>query len=1378
MIDRLVHGLAVGADLTAEEILDVLWLAASHAAGQAPSDLDEPADTPVPEEPGQQPLEGDFAEPASAAGPDLALHLDAEPAEGESQTPATEVGFGAPRPIRDALTLPMALRRLRQVRAPGPRLTVDIDATVDATAEARRLLLVLGRPWERALDLALVVDDAPSMRIWDDTFDDLERLLGQTGAFRAVSRWRLDPRSGAIRPEAHGSPQPPQRLIDPSGRRLVLVATDARDRAWYSARPWDAVAAWCAAMPTVLIQVLPPHYWPATAIGDPYITTRARRPAAPNGQYDHRIAWWATDPGGPPLPVVTLAPAAVDAWAQAVVNGTAWTSGITATPPDPEHAPDLDGEAEPVALVNDFLSRASPGAQRLARILASAGALSMPLITVLRERLAPETGVLELAEILASGLLTETWPTHGTGQPLLRYRPGTRELLRRGTTAFEEWDAYGAVSQYLDDRQRLGGPLRALVPDAGGAALLDASDEPFAALHQALAARLGLGAPAGNERTAAGQEDPRTDETGESLADEAGEPLIVEPAQAPPEPDNLDLGPMGEDGLPGLLARKIYELGDTDQFMIIEFGQRGPVLWRVARDEVGTPVSEWRLMTPPAPDDSWGAYATRLTAPFDHDVLLVRSWGDESLVSAFTSISQAPGMAAFESATPVEELLRGAVLDSSLTNGYDLVVLSEGPEATIVPAPHPLFPTGAARGHQATLLIRCRPGLDGSVVFATVVFHRGPFVSMKLVSVQSAVLGPGDYQVTATLVQPGVVAFEGLPAELAADERPWEEIAGAIPRRLDPPEAVHLVCLLETSGGEELLRRRVALLEGIIGRLIGHGQPLAISLVTYGPHAVYKDETELPPTVTAWGTSTTRALGDLAKIRALRQPDPNEYPMAAQLECALREVRNRLAHSDHVEGRPVLVTVGGRPPHPARVVEATQIVPCPRGTDWQQTVSDLRRIQDITSFAVPDDSFTDWDTWRAIGWNGIAGPQTDTDLLVTMLGIRQVPASPFPVIVPTAELDLLPDRDDARRTEVAAESAVPDDEEAARAESILADRRGIEAERLAEWERQQPAAADRDVAAISILGPPGSGKTTFLAAFQIALLRQSNLGWALRGADEASTQALVGMTNTLIADRHFPVATAQADSVNWVLERLAERTVRRGLLRRAEKITETVLIRIRLTDAQGALTLLGRIAPDQALLIDQVTHGQGILYMFDPTRELVVGDAFAAAVELVNQLRAANRSARLPHYVAICVTKFDDPQVLGAAEATGLLVNDQHDPQAFPRVRDSDARALFDHLCRSSSRAGIADPISSLFEKNFRPDRIRYFVTSAVGFYVNPDTGFDPSDYQNVVKPPGQNPVIRGGVYPINVAEPVLWLAGQIVNSAGPTSTPPLALPG
>ena len=235
-------------DLTAEWILDALWLAVASYAGEE----GEPG-TPTGDIADEGPADGettaDQSRPGgSSGGPDddeeglassgsvaVPLRLGGRAL---GQVPAREIGFGVPGPIRDPLALPRSLRRLRQVRRPGPRLEIDIDATVEATAEAAgRLVPKFTRRLERSLDLALVVDQAPSMRMWRETLDEFALLLGQTGAFRTVTRWTLIAAPGGVTvKDPRGTAHHPARLIDPSGRRLVFLATDATSQTWYESR--------------------------------------------------------------------------------------------------------------------------------------------------------------------------------------------------------------------------------------------------------------------------------------------------------------------------------------------------------------------------------------------------------------------------------------------------------------------------------------------------------------------------------------------------------------------------------------------------------------------------------------------------------------------------------------------------------------------------------------------------------------------------------------------------------------------------------------------------------------------------------------------------------------------------------------------------------------------------------------------------------------------------------------------------------------------------------------------------------------------------------------------------------------------------------------
>jgi hypothetical protein len=77
--------------------------------------------------------------------------------------------------------------------------------------------------------------------------------------------------------------------------------------------------------------------------------------------------------------------------------------------------------------------------------------------------------------------------------------------------------------------------------------------------------------------------------------------------------------------------------------------------------------------------------------------------------------------------------------------------------------------------------------------------------------------------------------------------------------------------------------------------------------------------------------------------------------------------------------------------------------------------------------------------------------------------------------------------------------------------------------------------------------------------------------------------------------------------------------------------------------------------------------------------------------------------------------------------------------------------------------------LATTLERCFRPERIKYFVTSSVGFYTDPRSRiFNPDDSQNVTRGGEQSQGmrftgIRGSIHPINVAEPLLWLTRQAI---------------
>jgi hypothetical protein len=305
---------------------------------------------------------------------------------------------------------------------------------------------------------------------------------------------------------------------------------------------------------------------------------------------------------------------------------------------------------------------------------------------------------------------------------------------------------------------------------------------------------------------------------------------------------------------------------------------------------------------------------------------------------------------------------------------------------------------------------------------------------------------------------------------------------------------------------------------------------------------------------------------------------------------------------------------------------------------------------------------------------------------------------------------------------------------------------------------------------IAMLGATGSGKSTFLGALQIALLKQAR-EWRVWCRDPASRRALVEMNTALTSEGKFPLPTYGIDTFDWILGGKVERTERSGRFG-SRTFEESVEITLKLTDSTGDL-----LRPDQIglqlrdQLVDHVAKSRGILYMFDPIREFNRGDAYDKTYSLLMDLIAAvadepGFDGRLPHHVAVCVTKLDEPRVFKTAESLRMLMWDEHDPLGFPRVHGSDARALMHSLCKVS-RNGTGEVVPQLLEQYFHADRISYFVTSAVGFMVNKRTRmFDVQDTENVYRIESGESLVRGPVNPINVVEPMLWLISQMALDA------------
>ena len=139
-------------------------------------------------------------------------------------------------------------------------------------------------------------------------------------------------------------------------------------------------------------------------------------------------------------------------------------------------------------------------------------------------------------------------------------------------------------------------------------------------------------------------------------------------------------------------------------------------------------------------------------------------------------------------------------------------------------------------------------------------------------------------------------------------------------------------------------------------------------------------------------------------------------------------------------------------------------------------------------------------------------------------------------------------------------------------------------------------------------------------------------------------------------------------------------------------------------------------------VVDQLIDSDGIIYLFDADNELNPDardnvEFFKAAMARLRRLSADRGllvNGTSPHRLVVCVTKFDAGTVFAKARE-GYWVTQSCEEPFLPEVAPRDARPFFDWLCRREF-GDSAEAVHTEIGVNFHPDRVHYFITSAIGF--------------------------------------------------------------
>lgn len=517
---------AVDADVTSDDVADILWLStlmrgvAGNVPASGPEDHDVRRRT--------DPRHGARPEPQSAPRTVGSPRNDrpAVAASGRSEIRrqrARDQGQAAlrlPRPDRfdepgiltrspgvraipNELAICRALRPLHRRVPSATEEQPDEPATADLIAQTGVWIPSMIPLAVRWLDVALVVDDSASMRVWRRAASEFRGLLQQTGAFRDVRVWHMDG-------DLHHGPdltlaggvhngvarRDPREVVDSAGRRLILVVTDCVGHGWGSGAVASALDSWARSGPTAIVQMLPQRLWVDCAPEFAPVRIYNAAPGASNDRLLVRSRDGHIDPAiaGVPVPVLQLEERWLRPWASMVAaGGRGWMNGValfTGSMVDHDH--DKPGAQEerqielsmtPEEQVKRFRAHSSPEAYQLALCFAAAP-LSLPVMRLIQEAILPTSKPSHLAEVFLSGMLRRVGSYDGDdplGLDSIEYdfQPGIRSVLLAESARHDALQVLSKVSAFVSER--LGSPLDFLaLLTVGQSHEVDDVDLPFA----------------------------------------------------------------------------------------------------------------------------------------------------------------------------------------------------------------------------------------------------------------------------------------------------------------------------------------------------------------------------------------------------------------------------------------------------------------------------------------------------------------------------------------------------------------------------------------------------------------------------------------------------------------------------------------------------------------------------------------------------------------------------------------------------------------------------------------------------------------------------------------------------------------------------------
>ncbi len=385
-------------------------------------------------------------------------------------------------------------------------------ATVERISNERIWAPVLTPVKERWLDIALVIENSPTMAIWRPLIKEFNKLLERQGAFRNISVWEF--LSGAdeklefytFSEQGYQDKQSrnPKELIDVNGRRLILVFSDCVSSGWRNGQISNTIGNWGKYCSVTIAHMLPQYMWHRTSLGKmPPVKIFSDKPASSNSKLKSVSPWeWKrkTSLNGVAVPVINITPNSLLLWANVLSSqNNLFINGIIMPYVHNEKEYDTDEnhnlslrikkekeKKEPLELVKRFQSTASPIANQLILCLAAAP-LSFPVMRLIQQVMLPQAKQTHLAEILLSGLIDlkypgETYYTMRSDHIEFEFLPGVRKVLIKNTQISESLEVLELVSRFINQYAGKKFNFVSFIKNPDDKIYIDETVKPFATL--------------------------------------------------------------------------------------------------------------------------------------------------------------------------------------------------------------------------------------------------------------------------------------------------------------------------------------------------------------------------------------------------------------------------------------------------------------------------------------------------------------------------------------------------------------------------------------------------------------------------------------------------------------------------------------------------------------------------------------------------------------------------------------------------------------------------------------------------------------------------------------------------------------------------------